>query len=108
MASHAGQGRNGDRALVDRALVTCSARWIQSNFIDFKRPVVYGILQLNIAYQEVINSTRSFYRRSQCVVKVDSELSNFFEICSRVRHSCVLLMLLVCHSHEVSNKKVNS
>ena len=53
----------------------------------------------NIAAQyglpmKAINIIRSFYKDSQCAVKVDGELGEFFHICSGVRQDCVLSPLL--------------
>ena len=43
---------------------------------------------------KAINIIRSFHKDSQCAVKIDGELGEFFHICSGVRQGCVLSPLL--------------
>ena len=87
------------RQIIDKCLAC--RKPILVNYIDFKkafdcihRDSLWYIAAHYGLPVKAINIIKSFYQNSQCTVKVDSELGEFFEICSGVRQGCVLSPLL--------------
>ena len=71
------------------------------NFIDFRkafdclhRPSVWNILKSYGIPEHVVRVIRSFYQGSRCSVRVDGQLSDWFEIITGVRQGCLLSPLL--------------
>ena len=71
------------------------------NFIDFRkafdcphRSSVWNILKSYGIPEHIVRVIRRFYQGSRCSVRVDGQLSDWFEIITGVRQGCLLSPLL--------------